>query len=86
MAEDIGDSLVNYNGKDIKIKNIPNTVDKFMLGYGHNPIYMEEERGVIPSYLEPYRFTPDTCNTDYVGTTWLGEDTLICTGCGLDVT
>lgn len=83
---DVGDRLVNYNGEDIKIKDVPSAFERAMLGYGHNPVYVHEERKVVPSYLEPYSFTPDTCNTDEVGTKWLGEDMLICSGCGLDVT
>ena len=75
------DEIVNYNGKDIKIRDLPMSERPFF-GYGHFPSHIV--RPLIPG---DWPYTPSTClEADSMTGVWVDDEHLACTGCGADFT
>jgi hypothetical protein len=80
------DHIINYNGEDIPVKDVPDPLTRHMLGYGHHNPY---NRPVVAVEGRTYPFTPDTCELadEPNHTEWIKDGTiLICIGCGIDGT
>jgi len=76
------DEIVEFNGQSMAIKDVPDKHIRAMLGYGHG----YTGRPVVEG---EWAYTPDTCllTGPTEGTKWINDNqTLVCTGCGLDVT
>lgn len=74
--------VIEYNGSPMRIKDVPDTATRHFLGLGH----FREDRPTLPG---AWPYSPENCiYTDPCeGNKWVnGGQTLVCTGCGLDVT
>ena len=94
----IGDVIVEYNGQEMKVKDIPHEETRLMMGYGH--LYYRQ-RSVISVQGKTWETTPDVCTYGELNWTWITEDGkpgdthqwpiegiqyLVCPKCGLDGT
>jgi hypothetical protein len=76
--------VVDFNGEPTRIRDLPPAMAA-MFGYGHILSPGAEWRKVLPG-VWPY--TPQTCRRSdcaWPGT-WIDDEHLACTGCGLDCT
>jgi hypothetical protein len=73
---------VNYNGVDMPVSQVPNAVVRALMGHGHFP---DHGRAVVAVPGRQWPHTPETCLTENYKTEWLDPETLVCQGCGLDV-
>jgi hypothetical protein len=83
---DVGNQVVERNGEEIAIKDIPSAFERALHGYGHFPGH---GRQVVDAPEMNWPHTPVTCPTDEVINRWLfagTDEVLVCMGCGLDVT
>lgn len=78
------DDLVEINGVEMKIRDVPSAFLRAEFGVGHFPGH---NRQVVDVPDRTFPFTPDTCLVDLHKGEWINNGTiLVCTGCGLDST
>jgi hypothetical protein len=75
------DTLTTWlDGTEVAVSEIPNAEMRAVLGMGHHPRHVAGRK----IHLGTFRYNVDTCREDERRTEWRGT-TLVCTGCGLDV-
>jgi hypothetical protein len=80
-----GEYIVEINGVPTKVKDMKMPAARATFGYGHFP----EDIALRPVCPGEWPYTPDTCPTDdyRFDNLWTPDGTtLMCRGCGLDVT
>jgi hypothetical protein len=81
------DNVVEVDGVEMKIRDVPDPFLRAMWGYGHFAVEIAQRPVItVPGRTWPY--TPETCLTDdyTFKCEWLDEQTMVCPGCGLDCT
>lgn len=79
-----GDDTVEFNGVEMRIRDVPSAFVRAGLGVGHFPGHC---RQVVEVPGRTFPHTPETCLVDMHKGEWLPDGTqLYCTGCGLDGT
>lgn len=72
-----------YNGTEMPIAEVPDAFIRALSGYGHFPGH---GRSVVTVPGRTWPHSPETCAPDEYATEWINNQTLVCLGCGLDVT
>lgn len=90
------EQLVNYNGQEMKLKNVPDREARFVWGLGHDGVHfsrLKPEARIPPSSMEPplekWPYEIEWCpfNAPEDNFVWIQNgQILVCPGCGLDGT